>query len=1372
MGCYDRRMNRRTGEANVKRRGSILILVVGVLVLLAISATLYVGVGRQERLSSSAQESSAIQSEVINKIVEFLGQTLTDDLYSVNPKRGKAVRPFEDGQEIRDDMVAGERWDYPSTQPGADSTNFGVLADPWLASTEPADIKGGGNGSTLDGIPDTWVHLSNVNRQGLFVDLNELVNENLVRRFSIYGNVTIGGNQPPDPFDLDTLVVGGVPNTAHSSNPFLDYSKQLDEIEPNDGINGIPTYADQRYGTDTDGDGRIDARWTELPDVYGLPQGMRVFAAFRVVDLSSMVNINTSIETGPTQNDDERENVGFPRYPSDIDLYTMLLDEYGRLGQLNGLQPLERFFAGGDPQTGVNGAYRENLSRLGVLGYAANYLQNQDALNYDFFMRLKASDRATAYRTFMADPQMPFDDFRPYGPDDELELRTYWGMSNDLYTSRLESNFEVLNGNRFDPKTWLSPFRNRYPYEVDYSNSGPSVDENVAITGIRNKVTTINGSVPVSPWNVSEEDTTIRTKTNINDLLTPADENTNVDLQPVFSGTAWALLPFSVRHAKDRNGNYLDTNIYGKPAEWVPSGPLKNSTYGGGPADFAYLRAAMLAVNLLDYFDPQDAGDPKKASNDPTVRILRFEQEDVKDANNPTGRDPETELAGIFPWGEIDDDGLNQNPGEKNLMLIGLEQQPFFREAAHVQVWNAHRLPNEQKTWEIIPSLDDPPDGIPDDLVFEIVAVEIGNPWSGDIDLSEYEIVLGDKNQTDQKMDLSFLGIPILEAGKTVVIARWAADRNLGPIGGQMRNDWRDLIEGAGGPDRDVRFIEGGDVFVVPEMADDELTLWRKDVELKPGSVISRVMVDRLNAKQSGTGDEDRFPGKLVRDWQYVDQTEDGSKPGFQLVFNTSMRRNVARPVGVDGANGFPPYVMQSRNEIGLHGIRFSQAQIRGQGELDPLATIFSTNAQNMVDEFNTPDADDKKYPAGFADSFSRPFQLHVLNSEDVASPFDLLNVTAISHVYVPANGDITVFNPLVDPIDQGKLNRDRYVTISEMLGDEQLSSELANRISKSFINRVLHPAGNSRVEPPDLRILPDGARNHFVGKLDYTRYIPWQSSLTSIPQGVPLAVRVVDAFDTVTPLTPTGLVQGRININTASTRVLQSLPFLHPRFKAGEIPARTPGIRFAKAIQAYRDRDTIRNPVGINWSNRAEASRLIEPDMKHGLRQDVTKDRGITSLGELALITQWSEVGTNDISHEPNRLNPLIFNQTLVQAGISGTNFTYVPLNPDLLATDRTPENDPADDVTEWLIMPRAISNVISLRSDVYCAYIKVIGFTPADVNEAIQKELDGTVDDALAALKPTMEQRYVVVFDRSNVKQPGDRPRLLFAVQPVPTR
>ena len=54
---------RAVGQPNVRlaRRGSIIILVVGVLVLLAIAATLYMGVGQQERVSSAAQETTAVR---------------------------------------------------------------------------------------------------------------------------------------------------------------------------------------------------------------------------------------------------------------------------------------------------------------------------------------------------------------------------------------------------------------------------------------------------------------------------------------------------------------------------------------------------------------------------------------------------------------------------------------------------------------------------------------------------------------------------------------------------------------------------------------------------------------------------------------------------------------------------------------------------------------------------------------------------------------------------------------------------------------------------------------------------------------------------------------------------------------------------------------------------------------------------------------------------------------------------------------------------------------------------------------------------------------------------------------------------------------
>ncbi len=414
---------------------------------------------------------------------------------------------------------------------------------------------------------------------------------------------------------------------------------------------------------------------------------------------------------------------------------------------------------------------------------------------------------------------------------------------------------------------------------------------------------------------------------------------------------------------------------------------------------------------------------------------------------------------------------------------------------------------------------------------------------------------------------------------------------------------------------------------------------------------------------------------------------------------------------------------------------------------------------------------------------------MHILNKQDIASPYDLLDVCSVTHVYVPLNG--AGFDPTLGEPDN-YANRDRYVTISEMLGDEDLRNTLKQRIKINPLTptrlSVLRPTSiTAGFAAPDFRVLPNGGGpvkpNHFVGKLDYTRDIPNGTTTQDVPQALPLAARLVDAFDTMTPKNADGLIEGRININTAPLRVLQTLPFLHPRYKAGDIPARSTNLRYAKTVQAYRDRGLVNNPIGFYWNNRAEETALTDVNGENRLREDITgatgnpASAGFTSLGELALISRWlpiGKVGSNGvISHRPPTLDMAnVGTQVLTAAGHSGNNFIYKPLNPDPDAFDKTPENDPADDVTEWMIIPRAISNVVSLRSDVFIAYIKVIGFTPADVDEAIQKEDDGTVDDPLDALQPTFSQRYIAVFDRSNVKNPGDRPRLLFAVQAVPTR
>jgi hypothetical protein len=83
-----------------------------------------------------------------------------------------------------------------------------------------------------------------------------------------------------------------------------------------------------------------------------------------------------------------------------------------------------------------------------------------------------------------------------------------------------------------------------------------------------------------------------------------------------------------------------------------------------------------------------------------------------------------------------------------------------------------------------------------------------------------------------------------------------------------------------------------------------------------------------------------------------------------------------------------------------------------------------------------------------------------------------------------------------------------------------------------------------------------------------------------------------------------------------------------------------------------------------------------------------------------------------------------------------------------------------------------RAVSNIATARSDVFAAWFVIRGYDP----ELIERipVLRANEDEALNAMDlpennfaPTHESRYFVVFDRSNVRRPTDRPRVLLQVE-----
>ncbi len=186
----------------------------------------------------------------------------------------------------------------------------------------------------------------------------------------------------------------------------------------------------------------------------------------------------------------------------------------------------------------------------------------------------------------------------------------------------------------------------------------------------------------------------------------------------------------------------------------------------------------------------------------------------------------------------------------------------------------------------------------------------------------------------------------------------------------------------------------------------------------------------------------------------------------------------------------------------------------------------------------------------------------------------------------------------------------------------------------------------------------------------------------------------------------PTELaVAGRININTAPWFVIKHLPWL------GLATVGTDTDNLAQAIVAWRDGLDLTSLGGPDYltSGRSVATGLTE----------ISEEPGFRSIGELLQVINTSGALDFDI-------------RKYLDGG---------PLNgPPDFSTDIVD-----DDFEERDIIFQRISNLVTVRSDVFTAYILVrIGH-------------DGP------------KKRMIAIFDRSGVYSPADKPRLV-ALHPVP--
>jgi hypothetical protein len=171
----------------------------------------------------------------------------------------------------------------------------------------------------------------------------------------------------------------------------------------------------------------------------------------------------------------------------------------------------------------------------------------------------------------------------------------------------------------------------------------------------------------------------------------------------------------------------------------------------------------------------------------------------------------------------------------------------------------------------------------------------------------------------------------------------------------------------------------------------------------------------------------------------------------------------------------------------------------------------------------------------------------------------------------------------------------------------------------------------------------------------------------------------------------------------------------------------------------------------------------------------DPKRTRGFVTSGELAILHPWD---ANGVPRSGSA------NTHFVELGSDGVaipdsqgrmlgDYRYAALDPDGPPLPEAGIN-PIDDPSERLAQFRALGNIVSSRSDVFVAWFVLRGYDP----EAIERiEISGSnpseaqainaMDDPANDFKPAYESRWLVVFDRSNVKTPTDRPRVLLQVE-----
>ncbi len=256
-----------------RSQGSVILLVLVVLLLVVISGTAYLQIARLDRQATRQTTTDNID-QAVTSVVSRIKTELKNDLVNSS---GDFLRPTD----------GIESYDYPWTNNGssrnvtgryggnAGSAAGGQFDDPWLASTFPTN-----NGSPA------WPHITNLT--GTYVEIAR--NSDGTYQDPVTQVVSMPGSDPDQEFTSTNLSLGNL----------------------NANVGGGVT-----RGVDADGDGILDSRWTWAP--LAKSGKYEYVAAIRIIDLSSLINVNTATATF-SDGDNTPLGTITGYFPTDVDL--------------------------------------------------------------------------------------------------------------------------------------------------------------------------------------------------------------------------------------------------------------------------------------------------------------------------------------------------------------------------------------------------------------------------------------------------------------------------------------------------------------------------------------------------------------------------------------------------------------------------------------------------------------------------------------------------------------------------------------------------------------------------------------------------------------------------------------------------------------------------------------------------------------------------------------------------------------------------------------------------------------------------------------------------------------------------------------------